>query len=324
MGEFRVTHLSQPPGHSVQRHHPLSISLSYLSISLYTFSTLVLHQRLGEMQQNWQQGQYGGYGQQQQPPQQQQQQTGGGGGFLGSQPTGFGGMGGMGPQPTGYGGMGGMGMGMSGMGGMGGMGQQPTGFGQQQQRPPSISPLPTGQSQQQSQQGGGYSFLNTQPTGFRPSFTGSSGGGGMGMNPQMTGFAGGGASGLMSQPTGFQGGSGLMSQPTGMGMMSQPTGMGGLRAQPTGVHDPRLQTMMQSFMPSNLSQVSYSSFPPASFDARAHVSAIQQLWRRPIQPDPTTTTSTTIPILAPEPISQDAQSPLGAHKTRKERLRPDL
>lgn len=78
----------------------------------------------------------------------------------------------------------------------------------------------------------------------------------------MTGFAAGGASGLMPMQTG------MMSQPTGMGMgmggggglMSQPTGMGGnfgaLRAQPTGVHDPRLQQMMQSFMPSNMSQVS--------------------------------------------------------------------
>ena len=37
--------------------------------------------------------------------------------------------------------------------------------------------------------------------------------------------------------------------------MSQPTGMGALRPQPTGFHDPRLQSMMQSFMPSNLSQV---------------------------------------------------------------------
>lgn len=68
----------------------------------------------------------------------------------------------------------------------------------------------------------------------------------------------------MSQPTG------MMSQPTGMGLtpqqtgwqggaglMSQPTGVGRLQAQPTGMpHDPRLQTMMQSFMPSNMSQVS--------------------------------------------------------------------
>lgn len=162
--------------------------------------------------------------------------------------------------------------------------QQPmqTGFGGQQ-RPmgSNISPLPTGQNQQQPG-GGNYSFLNTQPTGFRPSFTGSSG---SGMAPQMTGYPGGGASGVLSQPTGFGGGGGMMSQPTGMGMgmggggmmsqptgmgggmmsqptgmggglMSQPTGMGGLRAQPTGVHDPRLQSMMQSFMPSNTSQAS--------------------------------------------------------------------
>lgn len=174
---------------------------------------------------------------------------------MGPQPTGFGGMGmGMGMQPTGYGG--GMGQQPTGMG-MGGMGMssQPTGF-QQQQRPPSnVSPLPTGQQQFGGAPGGtgNYSFLNSQPTGFRPS-GGLGGAAGGGMNPQMTGFAGGGASGLLSQPTGF-GGGGMMSQPTG-GLMSQPTGMGGLRAQPTGVHDPRLQTMMQSFMPSNMSQVS--------------------------------------------------------------------
>jgi hypothetical protein len=77
----------------------------------------------------------------------------------------------------------------------------------------------------------------------------------------------------MSQQTGYPGGGGgLMSQPTGMGMgmgmgggglMAQPTGMGGLRPQPTGFHDPRLQTMMQSFMPSNLSQVcQYQLYAP--------------------------------------------------------------
>ena len=137
------------------------------------------------------------------------------------------------------------------------MSTQPTGFQQPmhtgfqpQRAPTSLSSAPTGM-------GGNMSFLNQPPqqSSFRPS----------GLNPQMTGYPGGGASGLMSQQTGFQGG--MMSQPTGMGMgigggmgmggglMSQPTGMGALRPQPTGFHDPRLQSMMQSFMPSNLSQV---------------------------------------------------------------------
>lgn len=53
---------------------------------------------------------------------------------------------------------------------------------------------------------------------------------------------------MMSQPTGYGGGGGLMAQPTGFG----------LRAQPTGYQDPRLASMMQSFMPSNLNQVRVS------------------------------------------------------------------
>jgi hypothetical protein len=82
--------------------------------------------------------------------------------------------------------------------------------------------------------------------------TGYPGAGG-GLMAHTTGYS----PGLMSQQTGMP--SGLMSQPTGMpGLMSQPTGMpGGLRAQPTGLpHDPRLGAMMQTFMPSNMSQVS--------------------------------------------------------------------
>jgi hypothetical protein len=201
--------------------HASSLPCLSISIHLYIYY-------LYTMNPNWQQGQYGGY---------QQQPTG----QFGGQPAG----GFMGPQQTGF------------------MGQ-PQQQQQQQQQPmqSNVSPLPTGQPG-----GGNYSFLNTQPTGFRPSFTGSS----SGLNPQMTGFPGGGASGLLSQQTGFGGGGmgmgggmmpqqtgmgGMMSQPTGMGggLMSQPTGMG-LRAQPTGVHDPRLQSMMQSFMPSNTAQV---------------------------------------------------------------------
>jgi hypothetical protein len=205
-----------------------------------------------------------------------------------------------------------------------------TGFGgQQQQRPmqSNVSPLPTGQ---QGGGGGNYSFLNTQPTGFRPSFTGSS----SGLNPQMTGFPGGGASGLLSQQTGFGGGGmgmgggmmpqqtgmgGMMSQPTGMGggLMSQPTGMG-LRAQPTGVHDPRLQSMMQSFMPSNTAQVS----PNLSIGTQL-IPAIHLIRDAPVPKYPTTTT-TTIPIVDSEPFRQDAQSPLGFDKAGKEGLRSDL
>lgn len=85
------------------------------------------------------------------------------------------------------------------------------------------------------------------------------------MQPQMTGYPGGGASGLMSQQTGY---GGMLSQPTGYGgggggggLMPQQTGYGGLRAQPTGFQDPRLASMMQSFMPSNMSQVSLIYLP---------------------------------------------------------------
>ena len=126
-----------------------------------------------------------------------------------------------------------------------GMQQRPmqTGFQQPQNRP--LSNLSTGGS---SGPGGNLSFLNQPPSSY-----------GGGMNPQITGYPAGGASGLMSQQTGYS--SGLGSQPTGFGggLMSQPTGMpggfGGLRAQPTGVQDPRLQSMMQTFMPMNMSQV---------------------------------------------------------------------
>ena len=134
------------------------------------------------------------------------------------------------------------------------MSSQPTGFQQpmqtgfnqslpqqQQQRPGfNFSSGPTGI-------GGNFGLLN-QPSQSQASFRSS------GLNAQPTGYPGGGASGLMSQQTGFQGG--MLSQPTGFGgLQSQPTGFAGLRAQPTGVQDPRLQSMMQSFMPSNLSQV---------------------------------------------------------------------
>ncbi|WWD16911.1 hypothetical protein CI109_101343 [Kwoniella shandongensis] len=141
--------------------------------------------------------------------------------------------------------------------------QQPTGF------PQGMQPMQTGfqpqQQQQQQQQRppmpsaptGNYSFLSQPPpSSFRSQ---------QGMQSQMTGFPGGGASGLMPQQTGYPGG-GMMSQPTGMGMMSQPTGyaggltsqqtgMGRLQPQPTGMpHDPRLISLTQSFLPSNLSQ----------------------------------------------------------------------
>ena len=138
--------------------------------------------------------------------------------------------------------------------GQGGMNQQsfmssqPTGF-QGQQGTGNMSflnnPPPAGSFGQQST-GGGY--LGAQPTGM--------GFGGNRITPQMTGYPGGGASGLLPQQTGFPGGGGLMSQPTGYGggLTAQPTGFG-LRAQPTGFQDPRLASMMQSFMPSNVNQV---------------------------------------------------------------------
>lgn len=141
------------------------------------------------------------------------------------------------------------------------MTSQPTGFPQQQQQ---MQPMQTG-----FRPSGNMSFLNQPPPPPRQNFTG---GPGMGMAPQMTGYPGGGASGLMPQQTGFQGG--MMSQPTGYGggLMSQPTGMGTLRAQPTGVHDPRLASMMQSFMPSNMSQVSAAG-ASASLTSNPHTHA---------------------------------------------------
>lgn len=190
------------------------------------------------MQPNWQQQQYGGYG---------QNNYGSNPSFMTSQPTGFpGGGGGFGQQPqqqqqTGF------------QPQQTGFQPQQTGF---QSQPTGFQPQQTGFGQQQQGQrpgvggGGNLSFLNQPPPSMSSYRTGG------GMAPQMTGFVAGGASGLMSQQTGYQ--PSLMSQPTGFGggLMSQPTGMGGLRAQPTGFQDPRLQSMMQSFMPSNMSQVS--------------------------------------------------------------------
>ncbi|WWC98979.1 hypothetical protein V866_005873 [Kwoniella sp. B9012] len=170
------------------------------------------------------------------------------------------------PQPTGA---------PQGQGGFGGnnvnpsfLSTQPTGYpGQPQQ----LQPMQTGYQPQLPQRTGmmggmgqgntanNYSFLN-QPPPSNSSFRSNN------LTPQMTGYPGGGASGLMPQQTGYQP-SGLMSQPTGAsgllsqptGLMSQPTGMGmgmgRLQPQATGLpHDPRLQQMMQSFMPSNISQ----------------------------------------------------------------------
>lgn len=171
------------------------------------------------------------------------------------QQYGYGG-GGFQPQQTGFP----PGGGQSGLPNSSFLSSQPTGYSMQQQqpmqtgfnaRPPlSLPPMSTGAP------GGNYSFLNQPPP---PSFnrgpTTSSFTGSSGLAPQMTGYPAAGASGLLSQPTGYQGG--MMSQSTGMSsLLSQPTGVGRLQAQPTGMpHDPRLQTMMQSFMPSNISQV---------------------------------------------------------------------
>ncbi|WVW79834.1 hypothetical protein I302_101804 [Kwoniella bestiolae CBS 10118] len=134
---------------------------------------------------------------------------------------------------------------------------QPTGYpGQPQQQQQQLQPMQTGfQPQRTGMMGNSnnnYSFLNQPPPlpSSNSSFRSNN------LTPQMTGYPGGGASGLMPQQTGYQP-SGLMSQPTGL--MSQPTGMGmgmgRLQPQATGMpHDPRLQQMMQSFMPSNISQ----------------------------------------------------------------------
>ncbi|WVN89977.1 uncharacterized protein L203_105207 [Cryptococcus depauperatus CBS 7841] len=159
--------------------------------------------------------------------------------FLNSQPTGFPGMGGLQPMQTGY-------------------NPQP-----QQQRSQATGI-------QGAQIGGNYAFLNQPPPNalghnLTPQMTGFPGSGGGGLMPQQTGFnPAGGPARVMPQQTGYQGS--IMSQSTGMGLtpqqtgwqgglMSQPTGMGRLQPQQTGLpHDPRLQTMMQSFMPSNMSQ----------------------------------------------------------------------
>lgn len=192
-----------------------------------------------KMQPNWQQQQYGGYG---------QNNYGSNPSFMTSQPTGFpGGGGGYGQQPqqqqqTGF------------QPQQTGFQPQQTGFQPQQTGFPSQQ-TGFGQPPQGQRPGGNLSFLNQPPPSMSSYRTGG------GMAPQPTGFVAGGASGLMSQQTGYQ--PSLMSQPTGFGggLMSQPTGMGGLRAQPTGFQDPRLQSMMQSFMPSNMSQVSYRDSP---------------------------------------------------------------
>lgn len=241
--------------------------------------------------------------------------------------------------------------GYSSFGGGGNTGQGgPGGFQQPQQTgmPSFMSSQPTGFPQQQQQQqrpGGNLSFLNApppsgsfgpQPTGFSGmgnNLTGPGAGGFSGMTPQMTGYPGGGASGLMPQQTGYPG---LMSQPTGFGgggggLMPQQTGFGGgLRAQPTGFQDPRLASMMQSFMPSNTSQVSLNYIPPTGRELPAvtvasgvsvNIPAIRGGRRPPIQSHSAEPTSHIhLPIASPKPIGQNAQSPLGAFETGEEGL----
>lgn len=229
---FRVN----PFGH--RRTHPPRLVLLVLLDHIHTLLCPNSTSDTCKMQPNWQQQQYGGYG---------QNNYGSNPSFMTSQPTGFpGGGGGFGQQPqqqqqTGF------------QPQQTGFQPQQTGF---QSQSTGFQPQQTGFGQQQQGQrpgaggGGNLSFLNQPPPSMSSYRTGG------GMAPQMTGFVAGGASGLMSQQTGYQ--PSLMSQPTGFGggLMSQPTGMGGLRAQPTGFQDPRLQSMMQSFMPSNMSQVS--------------------------------------------------------------------
>lgn len=209
---------------------------------------------------------------------------------MNSQQTGF-----MQNQQTGYPGMqqGGMGMNNSNMG----MRSQPTG-------------MPSGMGRMQSQQTGmpsmGMQGMNTG--GMQPMMTG------MPQRPQQTGMSsfsgmntGSGFSssgmGMSSNPTGASGGQGNYSflnapppqSSLGGGMGSRMTpqmtgypggGMGAMTAQPTGMpHDPRLQMMAASFMPSNVNQVrplnsSFQSFNSrASFDSH---SAPQETCNSPI------------------------------------------
>jgi hypothetical protein len=179
-------------------------------------------------------------------------------GAMNPQQTGF-------MQNTGYQGMQG-GMGMNGSGP--GMRPQPTGM-------PSSMRMQSQQTGMPSMGTGmGMSGMNTG--GMQPMMTG------MPQRPQQTGmsnFSG------MSSGTGFSSsGMGMSSQPTGMGsaatgntsysfldapppssalgggmagrMAPQMTGYpGAMTAQPTGMpHDPRLQMMAASFMPSNVNQ----------------------------------------------------------------------
>lgn len=172
-------------------------------------------------------------------------QSSGGGGY--GTPMGMG-MQGLSAQPTGYisaGGGGGMGMQSqpTGMGNLGSVLGRQGGGGTS-----GFSPNPTGGGALNSNNTGSYGFLNSpappppMPMHGNQSFNSGVGGGSR--------FG----SGLTSQPTGFSGSGGLTHQMTGY-----PTG-GGLQPQPTGMpHDPRLQMMAASFMPSNLSQPFSSS-----------------------------------------------------------------
>ena len=250
------------------------------------------------------------------------------------------------------------------------MQSQPTGFPGQGQ--------PQSQPGQQQRPGGNLSFLNAPPPSSQfnpgcmaPQMTGYPGaGGGGGMMPQQTGYGG-----MMSQPTGMMGQqtgmSGMMGQRTGMmpqqtgmmpqqtgygggGLMSQPTGFGGgLRAQPTGYQDPRLQSMMQSFMPSNVNQVSVGlvwilhyhldryglSLDPSSrstaqcLDRPRHLFftyhtptrklmvAVRILWHASIQFDTAEPTPHPhFPNPSPKPFGQNSQSPLDAFQTGEEGL----
>ena len=183
---------------------------------------------------------------------------GGGGSYLQSQRTGFPGGGpgmtGMSMQPTGMG-MGGgmMSMGSSMGGGASGMLPQRTGFPSQPQQPQQTGAGRFGSTPSGLGSNSSYSFLNAPPTSsqFNPNalssqptgFIGSNQTGGMSMN--MTG--------MRPQATGFPSG-GMQPQPTGYGGAF---GGGGLQPQQTGMpHDPRLQMMAASFMPSNISSVS--------------------------------------------------------------------
>lgn len=202
------------------------------------------------------------------------------GGQMNPQQTGF-----MQNQQTGYPGMQG-GMGMNGMPGgagtMGGMRPQQTGMPSSMRMQSQPTGMPSMGNMGMSSMNTGMSFGSSNTGGMQPMMTGlqqqpqrqqpqqtgmsnlGSGGysgSGMGMSSNPTGASGTGNTNysfLNAPPPPSALGGGLGSRMTPQ-MTGYPGagGMGALTAQATGMpHDPRLQMMAASFMPSNVNQVS--------------------------------------------------------------------